>query len=284
MKMPFFNTKISIEKNLQNTKSHWVNLINFIPKRIRIVASCAVMTLLLTFSTFFSFTEWWYILLPILLACAYLTTFIAIYEGIDGVEWYMLFLMPLALTATLYLFYFLLPGRWLTRIPLVFVFGFTYYASLLISNIFNVGVEKSIQLFRAAFSMNYLLQSFTLFLMCMVIFSFKQGFIVNGVSAGIVAIILSLNLYWSVNPSDKLDRNIVTYAIFTGFIVLQLVVAISFIPFKTNISSILATTLYYCLAGIGHHHLAGKLFPNIIREFSFVLIFVLIIAVMTLHW
>ena len=66
----------------------------------------------------------------------------------------MLFLLPILLSVAMYLFYFLFPVRWLTRIPFVLVYGISMYAVLLSSNIFNVGVEKNLQLF-LAFSLSH---------------------------------------------------------------------------------------------------------------------------------
>src|SRR5690606_13810906 len=117
----------------------------------------AIMTLTLTVSTFFPFSEWRWLFGFILIIVSYMTTYIAVFEGIDGVEWYMLFLMPICLAIALYVFYSLLPVRWLTRLPFLFLFALTYYAMLLASNILNIGVDKSLQLYRAAFSVNYLM-------------------------------------------------------------------------------------------------------------------------------
>ncbi len=258
--------------------------INYFPKRIRIVAATIVMTILLLLSSFFPFGESWYVFLTILFITSYLTTYIAIFEGVDGVEWYMLFVTTIVLTLATYLFYFLLPVRWLTRVPLMIIFALAYYAALLTSNIFNVGVEKSLQLYRAAFSVNYFLQSFIIFLLLMVIFTFKQNFIINGVASGVVAGILSLQLYWSINPEASFNKKLMSYAVSTAFLMFQFATIISFIPLKTNVSALVFTAAYYSLTGIIHHHLGNRLFPNIIKEYIFVFIFVCFIALLTLQW
>lgn len=258
--------------------------INYIPKRIRIVAATIVMTVLLLTSSFFSFGDYWYVFLSILFISSYITTYLAIFEGVDGVEWYMLFVTAIVLTLATYLFYFLLPVRWLTRVPLMVIFGLAYYAALLTSNIFNVGVEKSLQLYRAAFSVNYFLQSFIIFLLLMVIFTFKQNFIINGVTSGVVAGILSLQLYWSVSPEAEFNRRLLDYAVTTGILLFQFAIIISFIPLKTNVAALVFTAAYYSLTGIIHHQLGNRLFPNIIKEYIFVFIFVCFIALLTLQW
>jgi len=71
--------------------------------------------------------------------------------------------MPIVLSIAFYMFYFLFPVRWITRIPFIALYAIAIYATLLCSNIFSIGVEKSLQLYRAAFSINFLFQMFASF-------------------------------------------------------------------------------------------------------------------------
>lgn len=262
----------------------WFNFINIIPKRIRVVICTAIMTLALTISTFFPFSEWWWLFGIVLIIVAYMTTYIAVFEGIDGVEWYMLFLMPIFLSIALYVFYSLLPVRWLTRLPFLFLFALTYYAMLLASNILNIGVDKSLQLYRAAFSVNYLMQVFIIFLITQVILTFKLSFFFNGIVLFIVGSILSVQLFWSVNPEATFNKKLALYSIGMGILLLELAILISFIPFKTNVAALIFTALYYSMNGIIYHFIDGRLFKNTIREYTFVSIFVFFIALLTLNW
>ncbi|HRN69808.1 MAG TPA: hypothetical protein PLS49_01375 [Candidatus Woesebacteria bacterium] len=281
MKVDIFSP---FKKLLDPLYARWFKYINYIPKRIRVVICTAIMTLTLLVSSFFPFSEWWWFFGILLIIIAYLTTYIAVFEGIDGVEWYMLFIMPIFLTIALYIFYSLLPVRWLTRIPFLFLFGLTYYATLLASNILNIGVDKSLQLYRAAFSVNYLIQVFIVFLLTQVSLTFKLSFILNGLILFVIGIILSLQLYWSVNPEATFNKKLILYGVGMGIILLEIAVAVSFIPFKTNVAALIYTALYYSLNGVVYHYLDGRLFKNTIREYAFVSIFVFFIALLTLNW
>ena len=262
----------------------WFRFVNFIPKRIRIVIATGLMTLVFLLTTFFSFGDWWWLMIFILTLMAYVTTYVAIFEGIDEVEWYMLFIMPILFTLAAYLFYFLLPVRWLTRLPFVILYALIYYAILLTENIFNIGVEKSLQLYRAAFSINYLLHVLVMFLLMQVVFSFKNHVFINILVVFMVGGLLSIQLYWSVKPDAKFHKNLLLYALSTAILLSEIVTAISFVPFKTNVASLIITTIYYSLAGILYHHFDGRLFRNVIREYLFVAVFVFSIAFLTLRW
>ena len=93
------------------------------------------------------------------------------------------------------LFYFLFPTRWITRIPFIIFYSISVYAMFLVSNIFNVGVEKSLQLYRAAFSVNYFYQSLMVFLFANLILSLKLNFFLGGL------LFLSLDRLWPLTCS-----------------------------------------------------------------------------------
>ena len=107
----------------------------------------------------------------------------------------------------------------------------------------------------------------------MVIMTFKQNFLINGLASGLVASLLSLQLYWSVSPDSEFDRKLLYYSFMTGLLLMEFAVAISFIPLKTNVAALVFTAAYYSMTGILHHKLSNRLFPTVIKEYSFVFIF-----------
>jgi hypothetical protein len=78
-------------------------------------------------------------------------------EGIDGIEWLTVLTLPPLYTAGVGLFYFLLPVRWLTRLPVAMAYGLGMYVLLLTENIFSVASIRTIQLLRAAQAVGFLL-------------------------------------------------------------------------------------------------------------------------------
>lgn len=254
-----------------------------IDKRLRLVISVLLLGLLMLFSTFFGFDKA-LIFLPIFIICTYLLSYFSLLEEIKAIGWFGLFLMPELVTLFFYLFYFLFPGRWLTRLPFVFMYEISIYAVLLCANIFNVGVEKNLQLYRAAFSINFFYQAVVSFMFYNVLFSFKYNFLINMVGAGISAFLLSLQLFWSIRLNRFLDKQVLAFSVFTSILMLETSLIISFIPLKTAVYALFLTATYYSVTGIIHHHIDEKLFRETIREYVSVWVFVLVIALLSLSW
>ena len=254
-----------------------------IEKRVRFVTSTILLTLIMLIATFFFFDRV-FIFVPIFILASYFLTYFAVAEGIEGVEWLTLFIIPLTICLSFYFFYFLFPIRWLTRIPFIILFGISIYANLLVSNIFNVRVEKSLQLYRAAFSVNFLFQTIVVFLLFNSVFSFHLGFIPNFLISTIIIFCLSLQLYWSVKMLPVFDEEVYRYSALTALVTGEIVMIFSFIPVKGAIFALLLAAAYYSLSGLIYSHIDQRLFRETIREYLFVLGFVLVIVLLSIRW
>ncbi len=254
-----------------------------IDKRIRLVISVLILGLLMLFSTFFNFDKAIFFI-PVFIIATYLLSYFSLLEGIKKIGWFGLFLMPELITLFFYLFYFLFPARWLTRLPFIFIYEISIYAVLLCANIFNVGVEKNLQLYRAAFSINFFYQAVVSYLFYNVLFSLKYNFAINMIGAGMGAFLLSLQLFWSIRLDRHLNREVLMYSIFTGLLMLEASLIVSFIPSRTAVYALFLTATYYSVTGIIHHHIDEKLFEETIREYVSVWVFVLVITLLSLSW
>lgn len=254
-----------------------------IEKRARFVISAFLLTLLMLFSTFFFFDKAW-IFIPLFILFTYILTFFSIIEGIEKIEWLMLFVMPVVFIVSFYFFYFLFPVRWLTRLPFLIIFSISVYALILVSNIFSVGVEKSLQLYRAAFSVNYFYQTLIIFLIANLLFSSKMSFIANGLVVFIAVLVLAAHLFWSITLKLNLEKRTFFFGLLMAVILTEEVILFSFIPFKTSILALILTASYYSLAGLTYSYLDNRLFKETIREYLIVLGFVFLIGILTLTW
>lgn len=254
-----------------------------VEKRFRFVISVTIMSALMLFSTFFFFDKAW-IFVPLFILVSYCLVFYSIIEDVEKIEWIMLFLMPVVFTASFYFFYFLFPVRWLTRLPFIGIYAVSFYALLLTSNIFNVGVEKNLQLYRAAFSVNYFFQTFVAFLMLNVLFSLRQNFIVNGFGVGVLVFPLALQFLWSIKLDLVLEKQVLLHALFLTLLLFELGMLVSFVPLRSSIAALLLSACYYSFAGFTTAYLDNRLFKNTVREYLFVLGFVFIISALTINW
>jgi len=254
-----------------------------IDKRLRLVVSVLTLGLLILFSTFFNFDKAPFFL-PVFIIITYFLSYFSLLEGIKKIGWFGLFLMPELITLFFYLFYFLFPGRWLTRLPFIFIYEISIYAVLLCANIFNVGVEKNLQLYRAAFSINFFYQAVVLFLFYNVLFSFKYNFLINIIGVGISAFLLSLQLFWTIKLNIHLEKEVLIYSLFMTLLMTEIYLLISFVPLKIPVYSLFLTACYYSVTGITCHYIDQKLFKETIKEYVGVWIFVLIITLLSLNW
>lgn len=252
-----------------------------VEKRVRFVSASLLLTAYLLLTTFFSFDYVW-IFMPVGIILAYGLTYLAVIEDIKKVEWGTLFVMPVLFTAMCYSFYFLFPVRWLTRIPFLFIYSISIYALFLTSNIFNVGVEKSLRLYKAAFSVNYFFQTFLIFLATSIIFSLREYFIINAVGAGAISYALALQLFWTIKLDLQLSREVQNHALFVAVLMAETAVIVSFLPLRGSVLALMLAATYYSLSGLTSAHLDNRLFRGVIREYVAVLVFVWVAAGLTL--
>jgi hypothetical protein len=254
-----------------------------IEKRLRFVISALISSLLLLVSTFFFFDTAIFFI-PLFILVTYFLVYFSIVEGIDKSEWLTLFIIPVIFSVAFYLFYFLFPVRWLTRVPFIAIYAVAIYAVLLTSNIFNVGVEKSLQLYRAAFSVNYFVQTIIVFLIANILFSARQNFLVNSLIIGVSVFPLSFQLFWTIKLDLEINRDLFLYAAFTAVVLAQLVLVLSFVPFRPAILALITTASYYSVSGLITAFLDARLFKQTVREYLIVLGVVAVIALLTLNW
>src|SRR3990167_4325930 len=264
-----------------NTYNFLFKIFSRVEKRQRFIISTFFLTLLFLSSTFFSF-EQIYLFIPLIIVVVFALTFFSILEGISGHEWYTLFVHPIYFSIVFYLFYFFVPQRWLTRLPFVVIYTIAIYAILLSQNIFNVGASKSLQLFRAAFSVNYLFRTLGSFLTYSLIISLRMNFLFNFIAIFLASLPLSIQLLWSVAPSDLVERHLWRYAMFSSLILAETGVILSLMPLNQSIFALVLTAIFYSLNGLIQVYLQQALFKERVREYLIVLGFTAIIFALSL--
>lgn len=217
------------------------------------------------------------------LLCIALTLW-SLREALQGIRWLTTIILPALLTASIGLFYFLLPGSWFSLIPIAIGFGIAMYALLLTENIFSVAAVRTIQLFRAASAVGFLLTLLITFLLFDTIFSFRLPFWLNTIAVYIVSLPLLFHGFWSVNLDEKITRKLLSYSLLIPVALAQVAFTVSFLPLTVAMSSLFLTTFMYVLLGLGQAYFSERLFRQTVYEYVGVGFFVLIIMLSTGSW
>ena len=257
---------------------------NLLDKRQRF----AIQTIVLTVGILLTQLIWEdfrFIMVILLSFATYPLTIWSLTEDIKGTEWLLLFILPVFFTASLSLFYFLLPGRWFTRLTITLIFAIGMYAILLVENIYNVALARSIQLLRAAQSVGLLLTLVVVFLSSNIVYSLRLPFWMNLFVLGLICSVLAMQSLWSVKLEEKLTKPLYIYSfLVVGLGVGELALVLSFWPVPNASYSLLITASYYALVGIVQQYFLGRLFSNNIREYILVFVFSFILTYLTTKW
>lgn len=215
---------------------------------------------------------------------AYALSLWSLKEGINRTKAVALMILPTLFTVAVASFYFLLPVRWLTRLPVAFIFGLTFYLLLLAQNVFNVASLRTIPLYRAASTASFLFTLLSAFFLYHVIFAFNLLFIWNGVVVFLVSFPLILQVLWSIQMEDKLPGVVVIQSFILSLILGELALSFSFWPSATTIWALSLSSAMYVLLGLTTQFLRGRLNRRVGWEYIGIGAAMLIISFFTTAW
>ncbi len=214
--------------------------------------------------------EYRYWAVAILALLSYLVSAWALSNDLQRYELVTIVPFPTLYSASVGLFYFLLPSNLLSRILILGLFGVGMYAIYLTSNILSVAKGRSIQLLHAAHAIGlfFTLIASTLFLNT--IFSLRLHFWWNAVLVGISHFPLIFLSLWSINLERKIPKEIVNLSGMLTLLLVELAAVLSFYPFSIWHHTLFVMSVLYIGLGILHNYIKGRLFSNTLTEFSLV--------------
>lgn len=205
-------------------------------------------------------------------------------EDLTKHEWITLLILPAFFTLSMSYFYFLLPIRWITRLPIAIVYALGFYALLLTENIFNISAGRTIQLIRAAQTVGFYLTLITFFLFMDLLFSLHLFFYLNVICGFFVTLFLFVQYFSSITLTNQIEKRIWIYSGVMGLVIAETILALSFWPVKTLNNALFLTSIFYTLLGIGGYELQERLFKRVAVEFITVPIFVFILVLLATSW
>lgn len=217
------------------------------------------------------------------LATLFLAAF-ALWGELSGVKYFLLLLLPVYFVAGASLFYFLLPVRWLTRLPFAVMFGVSVYLLMLTSNIYNVAAIRTIALLRAANAVGVLFSLISTFFLANVLFSLHLAFYFSILGVALIVLPLYLVGLWSNELEDFISRRVFNYAILFTYLTLEITLVFSFWPIAPIFEALAVATIMYVLLALAQFDFGGKMKPRVVGEHLAVAAAVLAIIVFATRW
>ncbi len=235
-------------------------------------------------------------------ALTYVLVVWVLFDDLKGIEWVTLLVLPVMFTFGSALFANFLPNS----IPRLFgrvfqveaamllagifrflyyvLFGIGLYGIMLVENIFSVASIRTIQLFRAARSVNFILTLITSLFFFTAVLSLKMPFYWVSLMIFMVAFILSFPSFWSVDLKNNYVSEIGRFALTVGLLVGLLGFVISFWPVKPFMGGLMVTSLLYALLGVLEQRLSSRVYLESITEYVLTVVIIVIIGFMTTSW
>ncbi len=219
----------------------------------------------------------------LVIATIFLAMF-ALWGELSGIKYFLLLLLPIYFVAGASLFYFLLPVRWLTRLPFAVTFGISVYLLMLTANIYNVAAIRTIALHRAARAVGILFTLVSAFFLINVLFSLHLPFYLNTLGIVLISTPLCLVQLWSAQLEDFISQKVAIYTGVFTLVTAQMAFVFSFWPLAPINGALILVTVMYVLLGIGQFAIIEGLKKRITYEYVGVATIVALIVILTTRW
>ncbi len=276
--MKFLSLLLPVQKRVKR----WQRKITF-TKRQEFVLITSVLTAGLLLTQLVP-PEWRYPMVIALSALAYVTSAFGLREDLKGIEWITLLTLPTLFTTSVLLFYFLLPVRWLTRVPVVLLYSIGIYALLLTENIYNIAANRTIALLRAAHSVGFLLTLVSYFLIVQTILAFRLDALPNMIFVSFFSFFLIFQSLWAIELEEIVGRKVVAISVVLTILLAELSWVFSFWPVSRTLVALFMTTFFYSTVGMAQQYLVEKLYKKTIIEFFIVTAIVFSIVLLATRW
>lgn len=224
---------------------------------------------------------------PVMGLLAASTLFLAVFSlwgELAGAKYFLLLLLPVYFIVGATLFYFLLPVRWLTRLPFALFFGVAVYLLMLTSNIYNVAAIRTIALLRAAHVVGLLFSITAVYFLSNVLFSFHLPFYLIGFGVFLICAPLYLVGLWSYELEEFVSKKVFKYTLIFSLVTVEIATVFAFWPILPTAGALAVATIMYVLLGVSQFEFQGRMKNRIVWEHLTVALVVFVILVISTHW
>jgi len=198
--------------------------------------------------------------------------------------WLFSWVLPFCFTVAISMFYFLLPASLLSLIPVLLLYLIGVYVLLLSQNIFFVTSIRTIQLYRSATAVSFLLTLLTAFLLYDTLFSFRLAYYFNLLFVWLVSFLLIIHSCWASRLDMGMNARLVVYSVILSWCTAMLAATISFWPINITQGSLLITASIYVLIGTAQAKLNDRLFQRIVKEYLIIGLIVVFAMIASTRW
>ncbi len=246
-----------------------------------------IVTLILSlgpFLVYYSDISYRYLFISILAVLTALLSAWSLKEDMHKIGWLMGMIMPVLFGLSMNLFFFLLPKNIFVQLLLLAVFAIGMYAILLINNIYLVALYKTIQLFKAANALGFVISLIIMFMLTETVFSYKIEPWWNALYMFIITFPIALQGVWASKLEENLSKEVIMYSLGIAWLVAQGSFFISMWPLTINFYSLFLVTLLYISLGIVQQAMLGRMFKKTIYEYVRIGVIVFIIIFFSSKW
>lgn len=255
----------------------------YINKRRKIVITSIVLTIGLLSTQVINFNLRFQSI-AVLAVLTYIFSLWSLWEGINKVKALVLMILPVAFTLAVSSFYFLLPIRWLTRLPVALFYGLLFYLLLLSQNVFNVASIRTIPLYRAASTAVFLFTLLSAFFIFNVLYSLNLLFVLNGIIVGVISFLLILQVLWSIEMQERIHTAIIIQSFVLSVGLCELALIFSFWPVQSTIWALLMSSALYIVVGLSTQVLRERVNKRMIWEYLGIGMAVLVVVFFITSW
>ena len=270
-------------------------------KRTRFIIVSAILAISLWFTTITS-VDYRFGLYLAVSALAYILSVWVLIDDLKGFEWITLMILPTMFTLGSGLFSNFLPsavprmfGRafqlessmllaGVLRIVYFLLYALGMYGVLLIENIFSVASIRTIQLFRAAKSVNFILTLVSSLFFYAVALSFRLPFWWVMSMVFVVSFILCFPSLWSVDLKNNIVRDAGRYSLAVSLVVALVSGVLAFWPVKAFMGGLMLTSLLYGMLGVMEQRLSSRVYVESLWEYGVTVAIIIVIGFLTTSW
>jgi hypothetical protein len=208
----------------------------------------------------------------------------SLFENLKANMTLLTLVLPVMFTLGVGFFWFLLPTNIFAKVPIVIFYGAGIYILCLTANIYSVASVRTIALLRAARGVGFVLTLLASFLIFDAILSLRTEIFYLIPAVFVFSFLLYVQGFWSMLLNKEYSKDLVYLSMGAALVTTELATILYFWPVTIVVGSLLLTTSFYMLLGLGQAKLEGRYFKSTIREHLVVGVLIFIAMFISTHW